>query len=385
MAFDKPVYIDRDNILVKAFEPLKKSDIERLTKWNILEVETDGVEAAPKLVEKEIVIEGEEKAEIDRAMGELRKAALAREAVLKLMENGGKVISEAYEALAAEKPFQISNVRNVAEDIVTLSTENPLAFINTYYQNYPQTMYSHLMFSGIFAAYLANAMDFSIPKSIEAVFSILLMDVGMNLLPVSIRMKEGKLNESEKTQLQAHPLHGYQILTQFAKVKNSVSMVALQHQEYYDGSGYPRHTKGEQITEYARIAGIVDSYGALLEDKAYRKKKLPYEAMKELLAYGLYRYDPNFMKHFLFKFSIYPVGSLVELSDKSFAMVIRSGHEKPMRPIVYVYRDRLGNSPDKVKMIHLLYNPEYYIVNPVLPAAGHFDFDAEMDSLLKKI
>jgi HD-GYP domain-containing protein (c-di-GMP phosphodiesterase class II) len=384
MAYDKPVYIDRDNMLVDAFEALKNSDIERLTKWNISEVETNGSPAEPKVIEKVIEVEGQEKVDIEKATAELKKAAGAREKMLKLMESGGKLVSEAYEALAAEKPFQISIIRNLAEDIVNLSTDNPLAFINIYYQNYTQTLYTHLMFSAVFSAYLSNAMSFSVPKSIELVYSILLMDVGMILLPVSIRMKEGKLNESEKTQLQAHPLHGYQLLTQFAKVKNSISMVALQHQEYFDGTGYPRHTKGEVISEYARIAGIVDSYVALLEEKSYRNKKLPYEAMKELLAYGLSRYDPNYMKYFLFRFSIYPVGSLVELSDKSYAIVIRSGHEKPMRPLVYIYRDRNGVSPAKMKFIHLLYQPEYYIINPVLPENAYFDFDAEMDSILKK-
>lgn len=385
MAFDKPVYIDRNNILVNAFEALTEPDIERLTKWNIKEVETDGNPAKPKVVEKTIEVEGQEKIDIDMAAQELRKAAEVRSQMLKLMDSGGKLIADAYEVLSAEKPFQISTVRDLAEEIVTLTTDSPLAFINMYYQNYNQTMYTHLMFSAIFGAYLSSAMEFSVPKSIELVFSILLMDVGMMLLPVSIKMKEGKLNEAEKTQLQAHPLHGYQILTQFAKVKNSVSMVALQHQEYFDGSGYPRHTRGDQISEYARIASIVDSYGALLEDKAYRKKKLPYEAMKELLAYGLYRYDPNFMKNFLLKFSIYPVGSLVELSDKSYAMVIQSGDNKPMRPLVYVYRDKNGNSPEKPRFIHLLYHPEFYIINPVLPEAAYFDFDHEMNLVLKKV
>ncbi|MDH4263252.1 MAG: DUF3391 domain-containing protein [Spirochaetia bacterium] len=384
MAFDKPVYIDRDNKLVNAFEALKPSDIDRLKKWNILEVETDGSPAEAKIIEKEIEIEGQEKIDIEKAKAELKKAAGARDEVLKLMETGGKLIVESYETLTAEKPFQMSTLRNLAEDIVTLSTDNPLAFINTYYQNYSPTPYSHLMFSAVFGAYLANAMAFSVPKNIELTFSILLMDVGMASLPLSIKMKDGKLNDSEKNQLQTHPLLGYQILTQFAKVKNSVSMVALQHQEHFDGSGYPRRTKGEEITEYARIAGIVDSFGALLEEKSYKKKKLPYEAMKELLAYGLSRYDPNYMKQFLFKFSVYPVGSLVELSDKSYAMVIRSGHEKPMRPLVYVYRDKNAVSPAKMKFIHLLYQQEYYITKPVLPENAFFDFDEEMDNILKK-
>jgi HD-GYP domain-containing protein (c-di-GMP phosphodiesterase class II) len=384
IAFDKPVFIDKQNKLVEAFEALKESDIERLTKWNIKEVETDGNETAPKIKIREPEPEGEEKADIDKAISELKKAANARDEINDLVNNGIKLLTEAYEVLANEKPYQISNLRNLSEEIVNFSTDNPLGFIDLYYQQHNPSLYSHLMFSAVYGANLANALSYSIPKAIELVFSILLMDVGMVLLPASIRLKEGKLNESEKTQLQAHTLKGYQILTQFAKVKNSVALVALQHQEHYDGSGYPQRTRGEQISEYARLAAIVDSYSALLEDKGYRRKKLPYEAMKELLAFGVYRYDPNFMKKFLYKFSVYPVGSLVELSDKSFGMVVRSGHDKPMRPLIYIYRDNNGDSPDKLRFIHLLHRQNIYIVNPVLPENADFYFDAEMDNLLKK-
>lgn len=385
MAFDQAVYIDKDNKLVEAYEEVKKSDIERLTKWNISEVETSGEPAEAKIIEKTPEPEGQEKIDIDGALAELKKAAQARERVVTIMSSGTKILTEAYETLIAEKPYQVSIVRNLAEDIINFSIENPLGFINLYYQSFTAGFYTHIMYSAIFGAYLAVALDFSVPKGTELVFSILLMDIGMMSLPLSVRMKEGKLNESEKVQLQAHPLYGYQILTQTAKVKNSVAIVALQHQEHYDGSGYPQRTKGEQISEYARLAMIADSYSALLEEKAYRKKKLPYEAIKELLAMGLNRYDPNYLKKFLYKFSVYPVGSLVELSDKSFGIVIRSGFEKPMRPLVFVYLNRSGKPPEGLQFVHLLYRPDLYIVNPVLPENAGFDFDEEMDILLKKV
>jgi hypothetical protein len=70
------------------------------------------------------------------------------------------------------------------------------------------------------------------------------MDVGMLKVPQPILDKAEKLNETELQIIHAHPVHGYQMLTQIAKIKNTIASVALQHQEHFDGSGYPRKIKG---------------------------------------------------------------------------------------------------------------------------------------------
>ncbi len=367
MAFDKPVYIDAENMLVDAFEALKSTDIDRLTKWNIKEVETDGQPAQAKEVEEFEEPEPEEYEDIIIFRGELVQAAGAGYKVEKIFQNGVKLLNEAFEAIAEEKPFQISLVRNLAEDIAALLHDNPQVFIHLYYLEVEDKFFKHILISAFFGGILAHEVGLSQPKVIEVTYAILLMDVGMVLLPDTVINKEGKLNPNELSQLHTHPLRGYQLLTQNAKIKNTIAMVALQHQEHFDGSGYPRHVKGTEISEYARIAAISDSFTALLEEKAYRSGKLPYEAMKELLSLGIYYYDPNYMRAFLGRFSIYPIGSMVELSDKSQGIVAGAVKDKPMRPVICVLKTPKGNKPEKLRFMHLLYHPEIYITHPILP------------------
>lgn len=365
MAFDKPVYIDNENMLIDALEPLSANDIERLTKWNIKEVETDGEPAEPKEAEEFEELSPEENEDIIIFKGELVQAAGAHEKVEKLFNNGVKLLNDAFQNIAEEKPYQISLVRNFAEDIAALLHDNPQVIIHLYYIEEEDYFIKHVIIGAFFGALLAQEVGFSQPKIIEVTFAMLVMDVGMVLLSDSVRNKEGKLNPNELAQLHTHTLRGYQLLTQNAKVKNTIAEVALQHQEHYDGSGYPRHAKGEEISEYARVAAIADSFTALLEEKAYRSGKQPYEAMKELLSLGIYYYDPNYMRAFLSRLSIYPIGSLVELSDKSQGIVAGAVKDKPMRPVICIIRSPKGNMPEKLHFVHLLYHPEIYITKAI--------------------
>ena len=383
MAFDKPVYIDPDNVLVDAFEPLKITDIERLTKWSIQEVETDGEPAKPKIKQEIIVPEGPEKDDITKVKGELKAAAVGLEQLEELVKDAIKIVDEAYETISSEKPYQISRIREVAEKIATLIHDNPIVYKHLYYLELPPLLSRHLVFSAIFGAKLGQSLGFSNPKTIELVFSILIMDVGMMFLPLSVRMKDGKLNEEEKANLHTHPLRGYQVLTKNVKVKNSIALVALQHQEHYDGSGYPQHIKGDDISEYARIAMIADSYVAILEDKKYRSRQLPNDALKELLALGIYYYDPNFIATILNEFSMFPVGSIVELSDGKIGMVVGTIPEKPLRPIIYIMREKNGERPDKSYFVHLLYRSEYYISRAVFPDDVSINYFQEIDIIMQ--
>jgi len=381
IAFDKPVYIDADNILVEAYEAIKATDLERLNKWKIAEVETDGEVTKPKQKNKILEPEGPEKVDILEVKEHLIKAASAYDEIETLLGKGIKLMKQAYETMVSEKPFQVSLVRNLAEEITSHMHLYPNSFIHLYYSKTENSIYKHIVYSAFFGAQLAYSISYSQPKIIELVFSILLMDVGMTFLPHELLIKEGKLTDDEKKLLQAHTLKGYQLLTQKVKVKNNIAEVALQHQEHFDGSGYPRNMKGEDISEFARIAMIADSYTALLEDKNYRAKKHPYEAMKELLALGIYYYDPRFMRSFLNRFSIYPVGSMVELSDSSIALVAGVVPEKPMRPILYILRGTDGEVPDPPMFVHLLYKSNLYITGAVFPEEKGIDYYDEMRNI----
>lgn len=96
-------------------------------------------------------------------------------------------------------------------------------------------------------------------------------DVGKIGIPDSILLKEGKLNEEEYEIMKRHTLIGKNILEHSKKeVLKAASIIAYEHHEKWDGSGYPRRLKGEEIHIYGRITAISDVFDALLHKRCYK-------------------------------------------------------------------------------------------------------------------
>jgi putative nucleotidyltransferase with HDIG domain len=100
-----------------------------------------------------------------------------------------------------------------------------------------------------------------------------LHDIGKMGLPDSVLKKPGPLNDGEWRLMKAHPVIGARIVApvRIFKGKNSIQDIILHHHERYDGKGYPRGIKGEEIPFGARIIAVADSLSAMLQDRPYRK------------------------------------------------------------------------------------------------------------------
>ncbi len=96
-------------------------------------------------------------------------------------------------------------------------------------------------------------------------------DVGKIAIPDSILLKPGALNSEERTIMQTHTVIGYQILnTSERLIMQTAATIAHEHHERWDGSGYPRGLKGEQIHIAGRITCLADIYDALMHKRVYK-------------------------------------------------------------------------------------------------------------------
>ncbi|MDD3339910.1 MAG: diguanylate cyclase [Lachnospiraceae bacterium] len=126
----------------------------------------------------------------------------------------------------------------------------------------------------------------------------LLHDIGKIGVPDTVLNKPGKLLEIEVELIKSHTTIGGEILKDISLVDH-VADGALYHHEQYDGNGYPKGLKGEEIPIEARIICIADAYDAMNTDRVYRKK-LPAEVIKNQLANGKgVQFDPDLVDDFL--------------------------------------------------------------------------------------
>lgn len=129
---------------------------------------------------------------------------------------------------------------------------------------------------------IAIAMNFSSDKIKEIEYAGLVHDIGKIIISDKILNKPGELTDSERLEIMRHTEIGYQILRSIDSF-TTLAEVALYHHESWDGKGYPRGLKGEDIPLNARIITVADAYEAMTADRPYRKAMSSQNAIDELL------------------------------------------------------------------------------------------------------
>lgn len=128
----------------------------------------------------------------------------------------------------------------------------------------------------------------------------LLHDIGKVAVDHTILDKESSLNVMERREMKQHPEMGYRILHASQGFRTIADLV-LAHHEYYDGTGYPRGLKGEEIPFLSRILSICDAYDAMTKVRPYSIAKSKEAAIKELQDYKGIQFDPYLVDVFIDK------------------------------------------------------------------------------------
>ncbi len=125
-----------------------------------------------------------------------------------------------------------------------------------------------------------------------------LHDIGKIAIDEAILNKPGKLTESEWEIVKRHPEIGYRIIST-APEYSEIAHDILSHHEKYDGTGYPRGIKGEDIPIRARIVAIADAYDAMISKRTYREPFSKKQAIEEIKRCSGSQFDPHLVDIFL--------------------------------------------------------------------------------------
>jgi putative nucleotidyltransferase with HDIG domain len=125
-----------------------------------------------------------------------------------------------------------------------------------------------------------------------------LHDIGKMAIKDEILGKPGKLTDGEMAVMREHAYLGYKMLSKIPFLADAAEIVHA-HQERYDGSGYPRNLKGDQIPLGARIFSIADTLDAMTMDRPYRRAQTFAAARKEIELWSGRQFDPEIVKVYL--------------------------------------------------------------------------------------
>ncbi len=149
-----------------------------------------------------------------------------------------------------------------------------------------------------FTMAMAKAMHLpheTLPQIARAAF---LHDIGKMAIPDRILQKPGPLDDEERKVMRTHCDIGYKMLLRIPFLREAAEIV-LSHQEYYDGTGYPRSLKAEEIPLGARIFAVADAVDAMLSDRPYRKALSVQYAREEVKRCSGTQFDPKVVEVFL--------------------------------------------------------------------------------------
>ncbi len=275
-------------------------------------------------------------------------------------------INEVKTSILGNKSFQIDSPLILINKMI-----NTPEMINEIYQSSIYFGYeedyttSRLINTLVYALKIGTSMEYSKANLLELGLAALLYDVGIFKIPESIIKKKGDLTESEVALIRKHTEMGSDILSVFKVDFPWLSRVAYEHHERENGQGYPRGIKGNEIDEYAKITGIVDTYEAMIHNRPNRKAITQHVSVRELIGSRDRLFSSKIIKAFIKEISLYPTGSYVILNNKALGMVIRTSKENPMKPVVRLLFDGNGNAVTEDKTIKLSESPLLYIADSI--------------------
>lgn len=125
----------------------------------------------------------------------------------------------------------------------------------------------------------------------------MLHDIGKIGVPDAILRKPSRLSEREWEKMKQHPLHGYRIIRDIEFLEGA-SRVVLEHHERWDGKGYPKGLRGNEIDITARVFAVADSFDAMTSDRVYSRGRSFEEAYVELMRCSGSQFDPEVIDAF---------------------------------------------------------------------------------------
>ena len=193
----------------------------------------------------------------------------------------------------------------------------------------------------------------------------MLHDIGKLELPHHVHHHDERMTAAEVKAYRDHVCQGG-LLAKRMKLPSDVVQVIEQHHEEADGQGFPNRLSMDRMSDAARIVSIVNTYDGLCNPRNLTRALTPHEAMSRLFTQGRGKFDTTMLNVFIRMMGVYPVGSVVQLTDDRFAVVTHVNASRPLKPQVMVY-DRAVPRDDAL-LVNLWNEPDLGIRRS-LPAA----------------
>ena len=349
MVIDQAIIDRSGRILIARKTVLDAFLIDALQKMRITGIYIREGEEDPE-IGGDIEVSPEVQKTIDKLMVEDRSKVKLSESVKKRVSEGIKFLYN-----DTSTPDFINTAANVTSSLVNSIMENEAVAINIDTLKFSdEYTFQHSVDVATISMLIAKNSNMSEREIQKIGMAGLLHDMGKSKIPNEILNKAGKLTEEEFAIMKNHSLYGYQILKEKGGIPQEVLMGVLQHHEKLNGRGYPMGVEADKISSYAKILAIADIYDALVTERPYKKAFSQQDAIEMIMAMTD-ELDITFMRNFLGIVILYPVNSIVTLSNGEKAKVLKNNPQYPLRPkVIGLHTGKVYDLSEDIKCASLI-------------------------------
>lgn len=225
--------------------------------------------------------------------------------------------------------------------------------------------YLHPLNVTVLSVMLGRQLGFDAEACHSLGLGALLHDIGKLQIPSKVLLKSEPLSRPEQQLLQLHcefgVRHGQELM-----LDDEVLRIIQEHHEYCDGSGYPKGLREAAIGRLSRVVSLVNAFDDLCNPLDPRQALSPHEALALMFKQQRERYDEVALKTFIRCMGIYPPGSLVQLEDERYALVLGMHPSLPLRPTLIVYEPSIPKA--EALIVNLEQEPKLAIARSLRPA-----------------
>lgn len=321
--------------------------IEKIIKHRIQEVYIDterGLDIIDAPVEEEV--KKEINTEISKIVETETKAAenvpMHEELVRakKIRTEAKQIVRDVMEDVRIGKQIEVEKVDHMVEKMTDSIFRNKYSLMSlNRIKQVDDYTFLHSVSVSVFMLSFCKSLNLDRSLINKVGVGALLHDIGKIKVPIEILNKSGRLTDEESVKMKEHVVQSSLILSQTQGISDISIPVVAQHHERFDGSGYPSGLKGKEISDLGQMAAIVDVYDAITSARCYHKGMEPSEAIRKIFEWSKYYFNQDLVRKYIKCVGIYPVGTLVRLESGLLGVIVESGAENLLHPIVRVVYD----------------------------------------------
>jgi len=278
--------------------------------------------------------------------------------------NAGRSYRQVIDAVRTQPVAARTHAEQVIGNMVGKLLEQEESAIRLLSENAGEKASLHSINVTVIALLLGKAMELDAAALNDLGTGALLHDIGKIALPERLRWKDDNFNNAERHLYEEHVVRGIEY-ARAMKLSAPAQAVIAQHHEYADGRGFPHKLAGEAIVAPARIVSLINHYDNLCNPANPAAAVTPHEALSLIFAQMKKQFDMAVLMPFIRMMGVYPPGSVVELSDGRYALVVSVNSSRPLKPHIVIHDPRVPR--DEALVVDLEHAPELGIRRSLKP------------------